>query len=121
MQHGVGISGGCASVRNAIPGITVYSCLLLFYFILRAVGLIYLSLLFFCSLQYIVEILYCSYSSVCPVGTTGNLIFYLKLADLISTHGFPCTPAKNTLATATYRQPTRAPQAYQCSNMYARC
>ena len=27
----------------------------------------------------IVEILYCNYSSVCPVGTTGNLIFYLIL------------------------------------------
>ena len=49
---------------------------LLFSFILRAVGPI---LSFFYSLQYIVEILYCSYSSVCPVGTTGNLIFYLIL------------------------------------------
>jgi len=59
---------------------------LLFSFILRAVGPIlskfYLSLLLFCSLQYIFEILYCSYSSVCPVGTTVNLIFYLILLVL---------------------------------------
>ena len=32
---------------------------------------------FICSLQYIYEDLYYSNSSVCPVGTTGNLIFYL--------------------------------------------
>jgi len=48
-------------------------------------ALFYISLVSFCSLQYIVEILYCSYSSVCPVGTTGNLIFLSYLADLIST------------------------------------
>ena len=50
---------------------------LLFCSILRAVALfIFLS---FHSVAYsiYVETMYCSYSSVCPVGTSGNLIFYL--------------------------------------------
>ena len=72
------------AVRGAaIPGISVHSSF--FSFILWAVGPILSFSPLFCSLQYIVEVLYCSYSSVCPVGTTGNLIFYLIFSLLKQT------------------------------------
>jgi hypothetical protein len=62
-----------ACAMRPISGFKVHSPSLLFF------GVFSLYLLLFCSLQYIYEDLYRSYPSVCPVGTTVNLIFCLIL------------------------------------------
>ena len=68
----VGISEGCASIRNA-PDLWIQGTLIVLQ------GILSLSP-FICSLQYIYKDLYYSYLSVCPLkrsGITGNHIFYL--------------------------------------------
>ena len=52
---------------------------LLFSFILRAVALFIFLSFHYVAYSIYVETMYCSYLSVCPVETTGNLIFYLVI------------------------------------------